>query len=65
MTLNDENLAAVRDMMKIKKAYKLTSFGMGDGGKLKKPSEAQSIPEVVDKDLEIAVLGTMATRGAT
>ena len=62
---SDENIKAVHDMTRIKKVYKLSSFG-DEGQKKGKPQLANgNAMGLADVDLQTAVLGTMATRGAT
>ena len=62
---NDDNIRAVHDMTRIKKVYKLSSFGI-EGQKKGKPHLVNGdAMGSVDAELQTAVLGTMATRGAT
>lgn len=61
---NDENIKAVQDLAKIKKVYKLTNFGHENQKKGKTAPHGIS-SDTPEKDLEMAVIGSMTLRGAT
>ena len=71
MDLNDENLHAVSDLGKIRKAYKITTNMPSKGQGKRSSSQTNGVVVIEDsvdqetKELEIAVVGAIALRGAT
>ena len=62
---SDENISSANDVTKIKKIYKLATFGT-EGIKKGKglAVNGEVMTAELDRDLESAVIGTMALRGA-
>lgn len=61
---NDANIAAVSDLAEIKKVYKLNSSTKPAGRGEKAESQGLSEDDIRE-EVEVAVLGLMALRGAT
>lgn len=64
VAFDDDTLQLMSDTLRIRKVYKLNTNAGGGRTKVE-TANGIDVPELVRKELEASVLGTMALRGAT